>query len=365
LPPQVRGLTGLFSQLRALESGVGSLEDRLPAAGNLSSALDRIFLNEIRGLKEQILSSDSPQTDPSPVALLDLLSVKIRAFTDRMDRVVLRDLLPALEARGIHLPNWSGLMHEDRRSLLNTFSRQFLPNMKLVPDWGPAFVPEMPPVGCAIGLAVKARDAAPIRFFHLVLADDTPSFMRVSGSTMFLPMEEVVRGYLFSEFPALERAETHAFRFRTAEITVRETVPNPQLADAQLLEMGERELPASPLTPRFVTAGTMPARSPEEGVEAPTIRPLPDPVFETTITRETRQSVVVKVLVHPTMPEACQAQLLRALERQVSRKSPLIGWSDLFTVSGPMDLHGLPKLLDAEAESRGPSLQDSPSESPR
>lgn len=358
VPPQVQAVSDLFPQLRRLEAGEGTLEDHLAAASRLSSALDRIILEEIRGLKERIISGDPPGADPSPAQLLDLLSVKLRALTDRLHRVVNRELLPALEARRVHLRKWSGLMYEDRRSLLEAFSRHHLPSMKVVPDWGPAFVPEMPPVGCAIGLAVKAKGSNSIRLFHLVLADDTPSFIRVSGSTVFLPLEEVVRGYLFSEFPALERAETHLFRFRTAEITVRETLPNPRLAEDPLLEMGIRDRPELLPAPLIVPGTTVPEPAPEGDSGPPVASPLRDPGIETTITRETRQSVVVMVLVHPEMPEAFRSQLLRALERQVSRERPLIGWSDLFTASGPMNLDGLPDLLEGEAEFTGLPDQD-------
>ena len=48
------------------------------------------------------------------------------------------------------------------------------------------------------------------------------------------------------------------------------------------------------------------------------------------------------------MPESYQAQLLRALETQVSRKDPLIGWSDIYPVWGPLELYGLDKLLSLE-----------------
>ncbi len=332
----------LFGPLHALEESTPPLEDRLATAGQLSSALDRIFLHEVRGLKESILSEESAGSAPYPVHLLDLVSVKLRVLTDRLDRVLTGEILPALEARGIHLRGWSGLMFEDRRTLLEEFSQRYLPGMKVVPDWGPAFVPEMPAVGCAIGLAARAKDSNSIRFFHLVLAEDTPSFMRVSQSSVILPIEEVIRGYLYREHPALERAETHLFRFRTAEITVRETVPNPMLAggpqvdmdDEAIPELASAELSVEPLEPPGGSAG---------GQQI--LGPVFDPGVPTTVTRETRQSVVVRVVVHPGMPEPYQSQLLRALERQVSRKSPLIGWSDLYSVSGPMDLAGLPGVL--------------------
>jgi hypothetical protein len=45
------------------------------------------------------------------------------------------------------------------------------------------------------------------------------------------------------------------------------------------------------------------------------------------------------------MPESFQTQLLRALERQVNRANPMIGWSDLFPVTGPLDLGGLDRFV--------------------
>jgi len=340
--PEVDTVQELFWQLHALEESARPLEDRLVTAGRLSAALDRIFLHEVRGLKESILSEESAVSAPSPVHLLDLVSVKLRVLTERLDRVLTGEILPALESRGIHLRGWSGLMYEDRRALLEEFSRHYLPGMKVVPDWGPAFVPEMPAVGCAIGLAARAKDSNSIRFFHLVLAEDTPSFMRVSQSSVILPIEEVVRGYLYSEYSPLERAETHLFRFRTAEITVRETVPNPMLAGPPQLEPDGEGMPD--LTSAEVSVEALGPVGESDGqpeIPVPTL----DAGVPTTVTRETRQSVVVRVVVHPGMPEPYQSQLLRALERQVSRKSPLIGWSDLYSVSGPMDLAGLPGLM--------------------
>jgi hypothetical protein len=53
------------------------------------------------------------------------------------------------------------------------------------------------------------------------------------------------------------------------------------------------------------------------------------------------------------MPETHQTQLLRALERQVGRRNPLIGWSDLYPVTGPLDLSGLEGLVALAAEFSG------------
>jgi len=349
--PETGAADALLPLLGVVEDDGKRLEERLRAAGRVSAGIDDLFLNQVRCLKESILSDEPLPQGPSAIHLLDLLTVRIRTLTDRLDRVVTREILPALESRQLHLRGWSGLMHEDRRAILEEFSGRYLPSMTAVPDWGPAFVPEMPPVGCAVGLAARTKDSDSIRFFHLVLSDDTPSFLRVSGSSVVLPLEEVIRGYFFSQHPALERAETHLFRFRTAEVTVRETVPDPLLEGPPLALPEFEDADAPGVTERLSgeereDPSVLARYGPSTGVGSlgePAPSPLPLP---TTVTRETRQSVVVKIVVHPDMPESHQARLLRALERQVSRKSPLIGWSDLYAVSGPMELSGLSELLD-------------------
>jgi hypothetical protein len=151
-----------------------------------------------------------------------------------------------------------------------------------------------------------------------------------------LPLEEVIRGYLYSRFPDLERAECYLFRFRTAEVTVKEEAPNPEFRPGEV-GLGAADEAHS----RAGSEGTATVESPG-GLDAPETRETPVPP---TILVDSKQTVVVRVKVHQRMPEAHQAQLLRALERQVARRTPLIGWSDLYPVSGPMDLSGLPDLL--------------------
>ena len=82
------------------------------------------------------------------------------------------------------------------------------------------------------------------------------------------------------------------------------------------------------------------AESGPEALEIALAVPEPAPAFD-----ERRESVVVRVLVHQKMPEGHQAQLIRGLERQVSRLDPLIGWSDLYPVTGPLDLGGLDRFV--------------------
>ena len=173
----------------------------------------------------------------------------------------------------------------------------------------------------------------------MVLRKDPPSFLPVPGTTFVVPLEEVIKGYFLAQLPELERAEAFTFRFTTGAATVRERAPQP--GPPALEPDGEVEMdPATPAVGDPEAPADMDQANSSES----------DPVDALPLFLETRQSVVVRVIANRRMPESYQAQLLRALERQVSRKDPLIGWSDLYPVTGPLELSGWDRLLDLREE---------------
>jgi hypothetical protein len=322
LPQELRRVEGLFPILREIEDNRAELGARLQAVSRLSTELDRIFFQEVPRLKGRILSEDAEADEEASSRLVDLLSIRIRGIVDRLDTCLEEDLSGRLEGANIHFRTWVGLMHADRMALLNQVSSQNPPFMQVAPEWGPSFIPEMPLFGRAVGLMARTPGVDGIRFFHVVLRKDPPAFLPVPGTRVVLPLEEVIKGYFLTQFSELERAEVFMFRFMTGAATVRERAPQPE-------SLPEESLAA-------LAGGGEPETSDA---------PPPQPSY-----LETRQSVVVRVTANRRMPESYQAQLLRALERQVTRKNPLIGWSDLYTVVGPLEWSGLDKLLDLRDE---------------
>lgn len=321
MEPELQAADALLPPVRTAEDPSASLEDRLHAVSQFSFHLDGIFGRQIRDLKGQILNSDSKKDPSRSVILLDLLSVRMRGLMDRIYDVLNQELLPGLEEKKVFLRNWAGLMFEDRRALLQDVSRLYLEDLEIEADWGPGFVPEMPYGRAAVGLTARVRGSEATRFFHVVLGEETPSFLSLQGSSVAIAIEEVVRGLLFHRFPELETAETFLFRFRTGEVKIREPISTPIVTPAP----GSSPTRVSDLLP-----------SAEEGLSEPEVR-----------YREKSRGVVTEVMVHRRMPESHQVQLLRALERRATRRSPLIGWSDFFVANGPLDLRGigdLPKL---------------------
>ena len=323
LPPELRRIGDLFPVLRRVEDSGQELGSRLAAASQLSRDLSHIFLQDVTRTKGKILSGVAGENEEAPTQLVDLLSIRVRGIVDRLYRCLRDEFLSELEGKGIHLRTWSGIMHADRGALLDIITNQLADSMQVAPEWGPSFIPDMPPAGCAIGLMARSPGMDGTRFFHMVLRKDPPSFLPVPGSATVLPLEEVVRGYFLHQLPELEQAETSMFRFTTGSARVRVPAPQPDTPTG----VGQGEETAE-LTPAETELGQLPTPS----------------------TVETRESVVVRVMVHRKMPESYQAQLVRALERQVTRRNPLIGWSDLYPVGGPLDLTGLDDLLELKEE---------------
>jgi hypothetical protein len=317
-PPELRRVQVLLSYVREAENRDGALEDRVAAVSRISKELNLIFFQDMTRTKGRILSRQSDEGEEGPTRLVDMMSIRIRGIVDRLYRCLEDDLLTLLENRDVHFRTWAGLMHEDRNVLLEDFSTRHVQEMRIAQEWGPSFIPDMPPSGCAVGLMARTPGVDGTRFFHVVLRKDAPSFQVIPGSTMVLPIEEVIRGYFLKQMPELERTETHMFRFTTGAATVRVRAPEPEPRPVEFRAHEEtdpvlEDMVTSPPPPRFL---------------------------------ETRESVVVRVLVRRRMPESYQAQLIRALERQVTKRNPLIGWSDLYPVTGPLDLTGLDELLE-------------------
>ncbi|MGD2121348.1 MAG: hypothetical protein PVJ76_06375 [Gemmatimonadota bacterium] len=331
-PPELLRIDGFFPLLREAEDEDRSLDARLDAVSKLSKYLNHLFFQDVTRTKGKILSKEADDGGAAPIQLADLMSIRVRGIVDRLYRCLDNGLLEGLENRGVHLRAWAGLMHADRRAILDSFTSQLLPSMQVAPEWGPSFIPDMPLAGCAVGIMARNPGVGGTRFFHVVLGKDPPSFLVIPGTTMAVPLEEVIRGYFQTQMPELEQAETFMFRFTTGAATVRtpRVLPDSLAAEAES-EDGEKEADPGVIA--------------EEGdsSRAPLAALPPTPAFD-----ERRESVVVRVLVHQKMPEGHQAQLIRALERQVTRRDPLIGWSDLYPVTGPLDLMGLPDLLESE-----------------
>lgn len=321
LPGELQRVGALLPFLEAVEDGDKTLPSRLESVSKLSGELSKVFFQEVTRAKGRMLSDDPIEVETQQVQLVDLLSIRIRGIMDRVHGCFERELAPELEKLGIHFRSFAGLTNPQRQSILSAFRQRHLPAMQVAEEWRPSFIPDMPQAGCAIGILARNPTSNNARFFHLVLGKDPPSFIPVPGTTMVLPLAEVIRGYFLTEIPELAKDQHNMFRFTTGTATIREAAAPPDLRLQDPEDSLEDPLSEVPLP------AEIPPPSPPQFVN-------------------TKQSVVVRILANRKMPESDQGQLLRALEGQVGPRNTLVGWSDIYPVPGPLGLSGIESLLE-------------------
>jgi polyphosphate kinase len=127
-----RELSWLAFNERVLEEAIDPttpLLERLKFAAITASNLDEFFMVRVAGLKRAVEEGDAAP-DPSgmtPAQQLTAIAVRAHAFVEALNRVVLRELLPQLDKRGIRLRWWEELDPSRRHSLTTFFREGVLP----------------------------------------------------------------------------------------------------------------------------------------------------------------------------------------------------------------------------------------------
>ncbi len=228
--------------LAQAEDDTQPLLERLKFLAIFASNLDEFYMVRIAGLKRrgdmglQVTSADGL----SPSEVMAALTERIRELVDRHAHCFGDDLLPRLEAEGIHIRRWDALDDEERTRLAYYFAS------KVFPVLTPLAVDPSHPFpyisGLSLNLAVLMRDPDDDaqRFARVKVPNNVPRFVVVSQSAKeseFLPLEDLIAAHLSMLFPGMEIVEHHAFRVtRNADFEVEED------RDEDLLQALEREL---------------------------------------------------------------------------------------------------------------------------
>jgi len=222
------------------------LLERVKFVGIVGSILGEFFMVRIAGLRQQV---DAGVTEPSadgytPQQLLPL--VQARAWELMKDaRRCLSELLPQLDAAGVHIVDYEDLDDAARAALGDWFEARVFPvltplafdpgrpfphisNMShnlgvLVRDADgeerfarvkvPSSLPRLVPVPAPVPAKRRGKDAAPLGTSAGVAAPEV----------WYTWLEQVIAAHLDTLFPGLEVVESHAFRVsRDAELAIQE-----------------------------------------------------------------------------------------------------------------------------------------------
>jgi polyphosphate kinase len=275
----------------AVDPGTPLLE-RLRFLSIFATNLDEFYMVRVSGLREQVEAGVATRGSDgwTPTETLEAISKYIGPAIEAQSRCFLEDVVPALEAAGIHLAEMDELERRDREYLREYFQDQVFPVLTpLAVDPGHPF----PYISnLSLSMAVTVRDPARHRplFARVKVPDILPRFVPLADGCTFVSLEQLMTAHLDQLFPGMEMVEAHPFRVtRDADIELAEDEAD------DLLVAVEQEL------------------------------------------RRRRFGAVVRLEVAATMPD----QVVRLLQRELD-----VDDSALVIVEGPLNLGDLSSLAD-------------------
>ncbi len=242
-----RELSLLDFQERVLalaENAEVPLLERVKFVAIVASNLDEFFQVRVAGLKEQVLAGVAATAADGMTAQEQLQAIRPRTETlkERIDRLVVKDLLPGLEAEGIRLANLDELSEEDRDQLDQIFDQQVFPVLTpLAVDPAHPF-PYISNLSLNLAVLVRNPATGTTQFARVKVPPILPRFIVLPDGVRFVPLEQVIATHLDRLFPGLEVEAHHPFRVtRNADLAVEEEEADDLLAAMEtVLQMRHR-----------------------------------------------------------------------------------------------------------------------------
>ena len=205
-----------------------------------SSNLDEFYMVRVAGLKRRIAAGIAKKTASGlePRQVLEGIQVRTRELAARQAEDFQTEILPALDASGIHLRRWDELDEAQRATLTRYFRRRIFPVLT------PLAVDPSHPFpyisGLSLNLAVVVRNplSGKLHFARVKVPQSLPRLINVDtalaggsvedrvqaeGGAVFITLEDVVRAHLEHLFPGVEIVEAHGFRVtRNEDLEVEE-----------------------------------------------------------------------------------------------------------------------------------------------
>jgi polyphosphate kinase len=273
--------------LALAEDSTAPVLERAKVLAFVTEHLDEFFQVRVAGLMEQ-LAAGLRTTPPDGVDLVDLLREirnRVAGLCTRQSAVFAKEVVPALEERGIAFVDWDDLSGSDRAYLDELFAERIFPVLT------PLAVDPAHPFpyisNLSLNLAVTVRDPSTReeRFARVKVPPLLPRFLELPDGARFVLLEQLIAAKLDSLFPGMEMLSHSPFR------VTRDT-------DFELEDEAEDLLEA----------------------------------VESVLRRRSRFASVVRLEVDSTMSREVVALLCRELE---------FSEADVTRTEGPLDLNGL------------------------
>jgi polyphosphate kinase len=180
----------------------------------VSEHFDEFFQVRVSGLMEQFaagLRSTSPD-GRDMVELLREIRAQVSALCERQAAVFAKELVPALEERGVGFANWDELSDDDRAHLDDLFTESIFPVLTpLAVDPAHPF-PYISNLSLNLAVTVHDPSTHEERFARVKIPPLLPRFIPLPDGNRFVLLEQLVAARLDSLFPGMHVLVHSPFR---------------------------------------------------------------------------------------------------------------------------------------------------------
>ncbi len=213
------------------------LLERVKFCAIFSNNLDEFFQVRVAALKDQVAAGlTRPTADGrTPAQQLIEISDRVEELVATQERILLRQLRPALQEAGISFVAWDELDEDDRKHVVDVFEHRIFPVLTpLAVDPGHPF-PYISNLSLNLAVIVRDPHAGEDRFARVKVPSSLARFLPLPDAQRFVPLEQVIASQLATLFPGMEIVEHAAFRVtRNADLTLEEEEADDLLAAVEM-----------------------------------------------------------------------------------------------------------------------------------
>ncbi|MCX6442810.1 MAG: RNA degradosome polyphosphate kinase [Actinobacteria bacterium] len=202
--------------LELAEDSTVPLLERLRFLAISSSNLDEFFMVRVATLMSKIENDVTAANvaGHKPKDLLALISTKVNELVERQSKTLHSEILPALKKHGIEFVKWDQLDETESSYVAKLFQDRIFPVLT------PLAVDPTHPFpyisGLSLNLAVMVKNPATHEefFARVKVPEILPRFIATAktGSTRFLPLEDLISIHLQELFPGMTIEDHYTFR---------------------------------------------------------------------------------------------------------------------------------------------------------
>ncbi len=197
--------------------------ERLKFCAIFSSNLDEFFMVRVAGLRDQVAGgvNKSGPDGMSPQAQLGAIRSEVDRQLERLDAVLVANILPELTSEAINVVGWQDLTVDERKFATDEFEDRIFPVLTpLAVDPGHPF-PYISNLSVSIAVLINDPATELHRFARVKVPASMPRLLTLPGDNRFVPLEAVMVAHLDELFPGMDVIGGWPFRVtRNSDLTL-------------------------------------------------------------------------------------------------------------------------------------------------